>query len=57
MKRHVDDLGSDMGKRLGVTECLNRVITIHDYKNVLMFVCCVCYFCRNRKLLVGFGKS
>ena len=33
--RHVGDLGSDLGERLGVAECLNGVITIHESKTFL----------------------
>ena len=33
--RHVDDLGSDLGERSGVAECLHGVITIHENKTFL----------------------
>jgi hypothetical protein len=39
-----------VGKRLGVAEYLCRVITIRDYKTILLFVCRVCCFYRNQKL-------
>ena len=33
--RHVDDLGSDLGERLGVAERLHGVITIYENETFL----------------------